>query len=189
MVFSFDGQFYTGNSLTELGLGVLGFSLIKRKDKLSFLSIPCFALMILSDFSFFPIRIEYGTLGLFIMTGFFLAEIIGENYFEASSIKSGFDVKEFYGPKKVRLYKNLFSSSSLVAIYLIFFMVWRFYPEWPIFSNFFSFQIEQCGILTSLIILLYSGKQGYKNKYLNNAFYLYYPLHIIILALIYFFVR
>ncbi len=41
-------------------------------------------------------------------------------------------------------------------------------------------------VLSIPFILMYNGKRGFNNKYVNGAFYLYYPLHIGIIALIFF---
>ncbi len=45
--------------------------------------------------------------------------------------------------------------------------------------------IQSYMFLSIIFILFYNGKLGYKNKYLQGAFYLYYPLHIVIIFLIY----
>jgi len=184
MVLIDNGAYYTGNSMMELGLGVLGLSLITKKKWYSVLAIIPFTIMVLADFSFFPIRVEYGTLGLIMMLTFFIGKLLTNYYFDSISSKLHCDYKMVIGVNKVQTISNVFSISMLVFTYLVFFMLWSFFPELGIFTNFFSFQIEQYGILASVIILFYSGRQGFNNKIVNWAFYIYYPLHMIVLALI-----
>ena len=50
----------------------------------------------------------------------------------------------------------------------------------------FEFQIAQQGlaILSLIPIWLYKGKQGYHNKWIQYSFYIFYPIHMLILALL-----
>ena len=54
-----------------------------------------------------------------------------------------------------------------------------------VFSFLYEFSFVLLGTLLSLIpICLYNGQRGYNSKIIQYAFYLYYPLHIIIILLI-----
>ena len=54
-----------------------------------------------------------------------------------------------------------------------------------VFSFLYEFSFVLLGTLLSLIpICLYNGQRGYNSKIIQYAFYLYYPLHIIVMLII-----
>lgn len=175
---------YVGNSMFELGLGILALALISSKEWYAILSIFPMGIMILSDFPFFPIRSEYGTFGLLIMLGFFIAEKGGEVFIKSNIEKTGID-EQTYRAEKERLYKNLLAMGMLLAVNLIMYILYRYDPTMPIIPTSLGFGLEQWSIMAGLIIFFYSGKQGFHNPYVNDAFYFYYPLHFLILLGIY----
>ena len=42
-----------------------------------------------------------------------------------------------------------------------------------------AFPLEEFAVLSIPIIILYNGKKGYNNKFIQYAFYLYYPIHLL----------
>lgn len=50
-------------------------------------------------------------------------------------------------------------------------------------ANYYAnvYPIEEFAIMALPIILLYNGKKGYSNKFIQYAFYLYYPAHLVVL--------
>ena len=46
--------------------------------------------------------------------------------------------------------------------------------------------IQTYAILAGILILLYNGKKGYNAKWFKVAYYLYYPIHLVIIGLIFF---
>jgi hypothetical protein len=175
---------YLGNALVELGLGVLALALFSKLNLLSLLGIIPLTIMILADYSFFPIRSEYGLVGALIMLAFFFAHYLSNMYFKNLSKQMGIDIEAAYGNEKSQLIRNAFSCGLFVWVEMILYLFYVFNPNLVIFTNFFSYGIEQISILSVFPIMLYSGKKGYSNKYLNISFYLYYPLHFVILYFI-----
>ena len=54
-----------------------------------------------------------------------------------------------------------------------------------LFSFFYKYSIVLLGVLLSLIpICFYNSQKGYNSKFIQYAFYLYYPLHIIVMLII-----
>ena len=74
---------------------------------------------------------------------------------------------------------------SLILLYVVFF------KGQSVVINIFDFEyflpLQSIGILSLIPIWLYNGKRGKKNKLLQYGFYLYYPVHMIIIYLIYYF--
>ena len=56
--------------------------------------------------------------------------------------------------------------------------------EFSLFGQTFSLHRQGFALLALIPIWLYHGKQGYKNKALQYAYYIFYPLHLLILGII-----
>ncbi len=48
----------------------------------------------------------------------------------------------------------------------------------------FEFPVQSMAMLSLPLIWLYNGKRGYHNKFIKYSFYVFYPLHMLILAII-----
>lgn len=75
---------------------------------------------------------------------------------------------------------------SLVLLYIVFF------KGQSIILNIFGLEyflpIQSIGILSLIPIWLYNGQRGKKSKILQYGFYAFYPLHMLVIYLIYYFV-
>ncbi len=177
----------TGNSLTCLGLGVLTVYLLNKKSWLSLLSIFPISIMILSDFSFFPIRMDNGFINCFLFIFFYLADLLANSYYDVYLIKVQNFSKDIVDNLKlsgIQSMKNYFSIGGIIIAYSIY-LVYNMLNlnRFPL-ENVLSYSIESFGILALIPIFFYNGEKGYSNKILNTSFYLYYPLHILIMYLI-----
>jgi len=169
---------YIGNVMVELGLGVLALSLINRKDKLSFLALLPAALMIMSDFDNIPFETEYGTYGLVLMVAFYYAEQFGEDYLTHYSNLTKMD-EDYLREKNLRRYQNIAAIILLVTIGIVYSVLGNMNPQ----SSFIFMEpkYQDYAIFAGLFIFFYSGKQGIHNMWTQSIFYLYYPLHIVVL--------
>lgn len=177
----FAPQEYIGNTLVALGLGVLTCSLIEKKNKFSFLAIFPFALAVLSDFDFFPIKTEYGTFGQLMFLSFYLVQILVDEHLKDLAKRQNVELDSLTSLYQ-RKYYNIFSALALLLLNAVTYLIFRFNPSFPLLP--INVGISQWSLLGGIFIIFYSGKRGYNNRYLNDAFYFYYPLHILILALI-----
>jgi TraX protein. len=81
--------------------------------------------------------------------------------------------------------KNALASILIAIICVICYLI----TYLPIYEGGFS-RINDCALqsymmIADLFILFYSGKRGYKNKVTQYSFYVYYPLHMVIVYLIF----
>ena len=169
---------YIGNTLTAFGLMVVMLTLLEYKNWYSLGALPIASLYILQCFDFFPIKIEYGFFGLLLMLGFYGVHKAIDLYLVKLSKATNTDLES----TKViyeRKYKNIFCAVTLVAVNLIFYLIFRIDNNSPLLLP--MFDISQWSILGALFIVFYNGKRGFNNKYMNDAFYLYYPLHLLLL--------
>ena len=74
---------------------------------------------------------------------------------------------------------------SLVLLYIVFF------KGQSIIINIFNYEyflpIQAAGILSLLFIWLYNGKRGKDSKLIKYSFYCFYPVHMLLIYLIYYF--
>ncbi|MDY5984123.1 MAG: TraX family protein [Candidatus Onthovivens sp.] len=92
-------------------------------------------------------------------------------------------VNEFLCSKKAQLSRNIIMCLSIALVSLIMYSFT--YENIPSFTFGNACVYNTYFIICFPLILLYNGKRGFNNKIVNGAFYLYYPLHIGIIALIF----
>ena len=92
-------------------------------------------------------------------------------------------VNEFLCSKKAQLSRNIIMCLSIALVSLIMYSFT--YETIPSFTFGNTCIYNTYFIICFPFILLYNGKRGFNNKIVNGAFYLYYPLHIGIIALIF----
>ena len=92
-------------------------------------------------------------------------------------------VTEFLYSKKAQLSRNIIMCLSIALVSLIMYSFT--YENIPSFTFGNTCVYNTYFIICFPFILLYNGKRGFNNKIVNGAFYLYYPLHIGIIALIF----
>lgn len=177
---------YIGNALTSLGFGVLALSLILKKNKLSFLAIPVIVVSILTDFSFFPIRMDGGAIAMLLMLAYLFAEKGADMYLTYLGKKNEFSDEGIVLMKKdiLRQKQNILAFVMTFVVYILFMFadMWQL-NQYPV-ANILPFKVESYGVIASVLLLFYNGKRGYNNKILNISFYAYYPLHVALLYLI-----
>lgn len=80
--------------------------------------------------------------------------------------------------------------STKIIIPALFFVLYQiienaiFYPYGAIQSIIDFSWIYLGSLISYVLIYFYNGKLGYKNKFLNKLFYLFYPLHMLMIYLI-----
>lgn len=119
---------------------------------------------------------QYSLFGLLL----FLLTIISFHYYEKRIEKIDINFKETASYK--------FSKNAIYSIILALFSLISYLFTYTSFSlgsnNVYSTYI----ILASIFILFYNYKKGYQSKLVQYFFYLYYPLHIVIIFLIFTFI-
>lgn len=119
----------------------------------------------------FPaLRTQYGFLTLFLGLGFyFVIKLINKYYPCIDENSNQFAI-------------NLGSACVIVISSLLLVLInMLFGPKYQgLLDN-----VQSYATLSALIVLLYNGRKGYSSKWFKVAYYLYYPIHIAIIALIF----
>ena len=190
-----------GNVFVDLTLSALFIYLIDHKNKyLRYLSVlPLLYLIGCGFFKYFRINtIEPGTYhflydGLLSQFDFITVLLIVLFYFvviifNKSCLKIFDNDEELFNEfKKTNNYRfriNAIISISIVLVSVICYLVGRF-SNIPLLSTYMDYEIESYIVLAIFFVLWYNGKLGLSNKIVKYGFYLSYPLHLLILFLIF----
>lgn len=184
---------YFGNIFLDLiaGAGAI-YSLKQKGKKKLFIFIPIayiltFFIVNLYEYHnssvihWFPyfLRPQYGIVSFVIMLGFYAAYYIKDLFFKMHTNQLGIPEDSFSGTSFERTVINV-SSFFLLTIFTLIFHFGRNF----LCPTFTSIQIY--AIIAGAFILLYNGKRGYNSKWFEYGSYAYYPLHIAIIALIFY---
>ena len=187
-----------GNIFIDLLLGALAIYLL-RQDKWYFktlvilpilFGIGSFVATALENcgchgyilwFPFF-IRSQYGWYAILLIVGFYVAHYLSNVFLKYHSSLTGISFDLYKGSNIERHTLNIISVVSLVVVSLLFYFVGRMMPaKYVSWDN----SMQLVAIASGAFILLYNGLRGYNKKWFQYGSYLYYPIHMAILYLIF----
>ncbi|MCQ2753184.1 MAG: conjugal transfer protein TraX [Bacilli bacterium] len=169
--------------------------LIERKDKKSVLAIIPLIVVIMgftanlvgsfneADVLWWPtfLRPQYDLYGFLMMVGFYFLYQVSDYYVlsVAKDHKNERPLAELRSSSYYRSVSNILWAVYLLLLTLFFWLLSIINYHFDIYSM----PIQSYVLFAIIPILLYNGKRGYKNKYLQLSFYLYYPIHLGIIVL------
>ncbi len=174
-----------GNAFTDLFMGVVMISLLRRKDRYSLLAVLPLLYEIFSDFVISDsygtlFKSDWGTFSIILFLFFFIAREATDIYLKRKAVNSGLE-EDAYILNPGKSYQ-LAECVALVLTEAIFYLIYRLnYSAFVIPNEFVP--IGTYSTLAGIFILLYNGKRGFDNKVIKYSFYAYYPLHLIILGI------
>ncbi|MBP5694702.1 MAG: hypothetical protein J6X03_04600 [Bacilli bacterium] len=163
--------------------------LLKRKDKFSFLAIIPLAWSILTlvvrnyelthiayiKWVPFFLRPDYTIYGPLLGIGFYYAGELAPLF-----LKSNEGTKDFVGTSYEQTTKNIISIVVLVIL-----TIGICFIDQQAWHTFYSMPWQAYSVLAAIPILFYSGKRGYNAKWFQYGCYIYFPMHFIIIYLIF----
>ena len=189
---------YEGVIFIDLLLGALAvYCLMNKRWYIKLLAILPLAYGIASYFAmsfdecgcygevlWFPyfMRTQYGWLGIALIIGFYLAHVLTNVFFKLQSNVSGIDAETYRGTRTEQMASNLFSILILAVIALIYYFSYILLSQHIYMGEIYKVQLYS--IISGAFILLYNGSRGYNKKWFQYGSYLYYPLHLAIIAVI-----
>lgn len=188
-----------GQAFTDLILYALFIYLLEHpKQKIRPLaSLPViyivlsYALSIADKFgastaTYFPyfIRAPYSLFGFLIFLGFYYSYKIADKGIKKTLQVTGTDLASYKQTKEYRSLVNIVGVSLFFIIEIIFwglsYIDIRIDPYETL-----TMHIQNYCLLDCFILILYNGKRGYDSKGFRIGEYIYYPLHLAIIALIF----
>ena len=134
--------------------------------------------------SFLPewARCGYSLYGFLMFLGIYYGPKLAKAQLEKMEKKNEVDMSAFKEGKKFQGLANTLAISSITIVTVLF---WGFAYFFPRLDPYFSIAPQSYAILAILPIMFYNGERGYNKKWFRYASYLYYPLHIALLALVF----
>ena len=176
--------------IIDLLLCALTLYLLKQRNRKSFLAIIPIAYILLSfivmaieqhqdiEIWWFPfyLRSGYNVFALLLSLGFFyaypLTKVMMKNY--------GHTLDGMEGTAYERLFVNTLMCFVVFLTVLIIYLL-SFIPG----GDIYAIAHESYAMLAVIFIFLYNGEIGYNKKWFKYGAYFYFPLHIVILFLIF----
>ena len=190
------GLLRAGNIFMDLTLVALSIYLLKQKEiwkKLltllplmySILSFVVKGLEVAGPMyiHWFPcfLTMQYDWFSIVLGLGFYASYYLADSYIKMLEPSSGIDKSIWEANGNYRLLVNIISLFVVLVVNFLYYCT-KFY--WPN-GVYWDIKVELYSIISGALILLYNGKRGYNAKWFQYGSYLYYPLHLIIIAVIY----
>jgi len=180
-----------GNAFTDLFLGVLMLYFLKKKNWWSFFGLVPFALGLLSclwinDTYGTLIKTDWSAFGVTLFLFLFLAREGADLYLRREAKRRNLPEEAFLDVDRLWARKGS-ESVALIFTGLLYYVLWRLTGSTFFLPGGASFvPVGTYCVLAFLFYLLYNGERGYSDKHgiLKWIFYLYYPLHLLLLAVL-----
>ena len=196
--FSMRGE---GNIFIDLLLGALAIYLLRQKKwyfkvlailpisygVASFIATSLESCWCHGEMLWFPyfLRTQYGWFAVLLIVLFYVAHYLCRLFIHYHSHISGIDAENYKGTNLERNALNIISATLLAAGALLFYIVGILMPlNYVYWDN----TMQVFAIFAGAFLLLYNGERGYNKKWFQYGSYLYYPIHMAILYLIFAFI-
>lgn len=182
-----------GNIYMDLGLcACMVYALTRKEIQYKLLAIVPIAISILSFavgayeannsaiVYWFPacLRLQYGfygcLLGLLVFAGYKFSSLI----LEYSAKQMNLEVNAVYSDEQIQFTKNLTTVILVIIATIAYFYI-------GIQTGGYVLETQLYSIIGGALLLFYNSKRGYNAKWFKYGCYLYYPVHIVILGIIY----
>lgn len=193
--FGMQGQLHdSGNIFIDLTLGAIGVYALKHKNpKMKLLVLIPIAFGICSTIAYalekahgyeilwmpFFLRTQYNIVSIILILGFYGTRVLISAIYESAY---HIDADDFEKTDQWRFYVNVANAILIVLVGVCWYLVGINIPSVYVF--WLPTQIWM--LMTAIPIVLYSGKEGFKNKIFQYGCYLYYPIHILIIYLVFY---
>ena len=183
-----------GNIFIDLLLGASAiFCLQSKKIGLKFLALLPIAYSVVSYIVYgyewttgtlihwFPyfLRTQYGWFGVALIIVFYLSYYLKDLYLTIHEENTGIPASSLDGTIFSRIPVNIISAILLVGVSLV-------YSLSTSALHYMMIPQQAFASLAAILIIFYNGTRGYNKKWFQYGCYVYYPLHILILAFIFF---
>lgn len=129
------------------------------------------------------LRLQYDFLSVILIMAFYLAKLLTKMYYHYQEQVTGVSDEIWKENGQYQKMENLTSAGALIIISSLYFAITFISPS--TFKYYIDPYIQITMMASALFILLYNGLRGYNKKWFQIFSYLYYPLHLVVLGLIF----
>lgn len=137
---------------------------------------------------YFPsfVRAQYSVFGFAIFLGFYYARPFADRFSKKAMNLTDEALADYRKDPEYQKLVNIVSATSFSLITIIFWGL-SYIPlaTAPYTFDVFEMGLQTYGLLSALLILCYNGRRGYDSKWFRYFNYLYYPVHIAFIALVF----
>lgn len=127
-------------------------------------------------------RCPYSLMGFLIFLGCYYARPLALGTLNKMEKKAEIDMSPYKEGKKFQSLVNTISITFILIATLIFWGIGYLFPQ---VDPYFQLVPQSYAILALFFIIFYNGERGYNKKWFVYSTYIYYPVHIVLLALIF----
>ncbi len=124
-------------------------------------------------------RCAYSIYGMFIMLGFYYSEKV-MTFFLSKTVPIE-NSEQFMSKDQIRWVSNIFGSIIFLVVNIIFWSL----SKLPIAIDYLNMPLQTYAIITVPLLLFYNGARGYDSKWFRWTTYLFYPVHLGLIGLIF----
>ncbi len=132
-------------------------------------------------FPFF-IRTQYGWYGILMCGLFYVAILLSKVVISYMSGQTGISKENYEDSDIQRHVINILSAIMIVVATVLFYFIGQMIPPKYIYLDYIT---QLYAMIAGAFILLYNGRRGYNKSWFRYGCYLYYPVHIGIIYLIF----
>lgn len=176
-----------GNVFTDLFMGVLAIYFLKKKNRYSFFALLPVAFEFLTHFSVSQsygtlFKSDWGSFSIVLFIAFFFARELADTIGKKRALQSGYDPEAYMIADGLKA-RKIAEIIALISVDLLYYLIWRINYTAPILPSGFVPYVTYCA-LAGIFIFFYNGKRGYNPKWVEYGFYLYYPMHLLLLGVL-----
>ena len=128
------------------------------------------------------IRGQYDWVAVLLIILFYVAHYLKDLFIKYHSGITGIDVESYKDSNLERHVLNIFSVIMIAVVFILQYVIGLLMP--PQFVS-WMLTVQLVAIASGAFILLYTGRRGYNKKWFQYGSYLYYPLHLILIYLVF----
>ena len=130
------------------------------------------------------VKTDWSSYSIMLFLLMYLARIISRKYCNKKASELEMDIEEYNSLYLNRTYKYL-EMSAIFIVGAIYYLIFRISGSAYLYPGKSSFiPVGTYNVLAIVFIFFYNYKPGFNNKYVKWSFYIYYPLHLFVFALI-----
>ncbi len=174
------------NVFIDLFLNALIVCLLDQKNKKKLWAIIPITISVLAIVfhNYIPtyLRMSYGCYGIAIIIGFYLTPYLAKKYYSFLAKRYDVTTNQMEDIIPQRKVTNIVAITVFLIINFVCWIIAKIIPT----IDTIHMSIQIYAIFSAFFIYFYNGEKGYSSKYVKYGFYLYYFLHVGIIALIFY---